>query len=121
MAVSAATRDPRFAAVTEEELDHLVIEISVLGQRQRVHSIAEVQIGTHGLSIELGSSHGLLLPQVATEASWDAETFLGKVCQKAGLSPDDWRNPDAIVEAFTAQVFNEKTHAPKPRTPTPPS
>ena len=117
MAVAAATRDPRFAPVDEDELDKLTIEISVLGPRVPIRGADEIVIGTHGLVIEIGEAHGLLLPQVATEAGWDAPTFLEKVCAKAGLAPDRWSTPGAQLEAFTAQVFNEKEYPPKPRTP----
>lgn len=115
MAVAAATRDPRFKAIEEEELDQVTIEISVLGPRQPVRTPAEIVIGTHGLSIEVAGAHGLLLPQVAIEARWSPSTFLEKVCSKAGLAADAWSVPEAQVEVFTAQVFNEKAYPPKPR------
>jgi uncharacterized protein len=110
MAVAAATRDPRFTAVDEDELGDVVIEISVLGHARNVRGPDDLTIGADGLCIEHGGQRGLLLPQVAAEAHWDAPTFLAKTCHKAGLSSDAWREPDAKLTAFRAQVFSETTH-----------
>jgi uncharacterized protein len=114
MAIAAATRDPRFGPVEPDELDHLIIEISVLGAARAVRSPDEIAIGVDGLRVELGPQRGLLLPQVATEAAWDAATFLARTCVKAGLPEDAWREAEAEILAFPAQVFSDTTHpAPK--------
>jgi AmmeMemoRadiSam system protein A len=112
MAIAAATRDTRFGAVTEEEVPALTIEISVLGGHRRIASPDDIEIGRHGLVLSAGGHRGLLLPQVAVEHGWDAGTFLDKVCEKAGLAPGAWRSPDAELETFTAQVFDERSHPP---------
>jgi AmmeMemoRadiSam system protein A len=112
MTIAAASRDPRFKPVATEELPRLTIEISVLGERRRVRSPDEVQIGRDGLSISAFGRRGLLLPKVAEEHGWSGEIFLAKVCEKAGLPPEAWRDPEAVVEAFSAQVFDEKAHPP---------
>jgi AmmeMemoRadiSam system protein A len=110
MAVSAASRDPRFESVRAEELNLITVEISVLGAKRKVSGPADIEIGRDGLTIVKGSRKGLLLPQVAVEHGWDAVAFLDRTCEKAGLPPGDWRSPDATVEAFPAQVFDEKTY-----------
>lgn len=112
MTVAAASRDARFPPVGDAELAHIVIEISVLGERRRITGPEEITLGHSGLCIAHRDRRGLLLPQVATEHGWDAETFLAKLCGKAGLDDDAWRHPEALVESFTAQVFNETTHPP---------
>ena len=106
----AATRDPRFPPVAEEELDDLTIEISVLGMTRAVSAPEQIVIGDDGLWIDLGERRGLLLPQVATQAGWDGATFLAKTCHKAGLPVDAWKDPGAKVTAFKAQVFSDLTH-----------
>jgi len=112
MAIAAATRDPRFGPVTLEELDQLDIEISVLGEARRVRTPDEIVVGRDGLRIDVLGHRGLLLPQVAPEAGWDAPTFLAKTCAKAGLPEDAWKADDAEIWAFAAQVFNDHTHPP---------
>ena len=111
MAVAAATRDPRFPPVAPDEIDALRIEISVLGERVLVRDPREILIGTHGLAIQCQGRRGLLLPQVASEAGWTAEQFLDRLCVKAGLPDDAWRQ-EGSVERFTAQVFDEAEYPP---------
>ena len=54
-----------------------------------------------GLYIVQGpASRGLLLPQAATEISWDRLTFLQQTCGKAGLAPDAWKGPGTKIYAF---------------------
>ena len=109
MAIAAASRDPRYPAVHLEELARLDIEISVLGGRARVAAPADIALGTHGLIVASPTGQrGLLLPQVVADQGWDAETFLSRTCEKAGLPADFWRRPEAVVEKFTAQVFGER-------------
>ncbi len=105
MAVRAASKDPRFQAVREQELSELSIEISVLSPFREVKDPQNVKVGTHGLMIVKGRRSGLLLPQVPTEQSWDRKEFLQGTCRKAGLPPDGWK--DAKLYTFTAHVFGE--------------
>ena len=107
LAASVADSDPRFAPVTPSELHEIDIEISVLTPEREVASIAEVEPGRHGVIIEQGFRRGLLLPQVAVEQAWDAETFVSHTCRKAGLPPDAWRY-GARIFVFEAQVFGER-------------
>ncbi|MBD3306786.1 AmmeMemoRadiSam system protein A [candidate division KSB3 bacterium] len=107
MAIAASTKDPRFTPVTESELDHLEIEISVMSPLRKVDDPSEVQPGEHGLLIKQGFRSGLLLPQVATEQHWDRQTFLEHTCLKAGLPKNAWRDPETDIYVFTAQVFDE--------------
>lgn len=108
MAQAAALRDPRFSPVTEDELDELELEISVLTPIQEVKDINSIEVGKDGLIIRRGNFQGLLLPQVATEYGWDRETFLAQTCQKAGLPPDAWKLEDTEISSFRAEVFGEE-------------
>jgi AmmeMemoRadiSam system protein A len=105
-AVSAATGDPRFDAVSAAELARCVIEISVLGPIAEVHDPAEIVVGRDGLIAEQGWRRGLLLPQVAVEYGWDREAFLARTCEKAGLPPDAWKR-GATISRFEAEVFDD--------------
>ena len=103
---AVADSDPRFEPVTVEDLETLAIEISALSPEREVHSVRGIEIGRHGLIIERGHRRGLLLPQVATEHSWDVDTFLRHTCLKAGLPHDAWKH-DARILIFEAEVFGE--------------
>jgi AmmeMemoRadiSam system protein A len=104
---AAAFDDNRFAPLTKEEAAHLQIELSILSPPQPIPA-EEIEVGRHGLLITWHGRRGLLLPQVAIEHAWHRATFLEQTCRKAGLPLDAWQN-GATIEAFTAEVFGEKT------------
>lgn len=111
-AISAATRDPRFPPVEEEELKNIVVEVTILTQPERINAPPKelpdkVEIGKHGLIVKQGYCQGLLLPQVAPENNMDSIDFLSHTCMKAGLSPDAWVK-GAEVYCFEGQIFKEK-------------
>jgi AmmeMemoRadiSam system protein A len=106
LSTAVADSDPRFVAVQPHELSRIHIEISVLAPEQEIESVAEIEIGRHGLIVERGASRGLLLPQVPVEHGWDVETFVAHACRKAGLAADAWRR-GARMYVFEAQVFRE--------------
>jgi len=105
MALSAAFQDPRFEPLSADELDDLDIEISVLTPFVKVPGPETIVVGSHGLMIRKGHASGLLLPQVPEQFGWDRETFLAQTCQKAGLQPDAWQDPEAELYIFSADIF----------------
>lgn len=108
MAIAAATRDPRFAPVSGDEIASIEIEISVLGALRRVAGPGDVQIGRDGVVVEGRGHRGLLLPHVAVESGWDATAFVERTCQKAGLPRDAWKAGDLEISVFPTQVFSEQ-------------
>lgn len=114
-AKSAAFNDPRFAPLSKEEFENITIELSVLTKPKQIKVLKSddylkcIKIGEDGLIAERGfHNRGLLLPQVFTEYEADPEMALSMTCQKAGLSPDAWRNLDVKVFKFQAQIFAEE-------------
>jgi AmmeMemoRadiSam system protein A len=107
MAVSAATRDPRFYPMKTHDLDDFELDISVLSPLRRAESVEEIQVGVHGIYIVKGSYRGVLLPQVATEYGWDRTAFLNHTCIKAGLPENAWQG-ECEIYIFSAQVFGER-------------
>lgn len=112
-AARGACHDPRFPPLARDELDQIVVEVSVLTPPEEIRcdrrKLPEViEVGRDGLILERGPFRGLLLPQVPVEWRWDAETFLCQTCLKAGLTPDQWLDPRTRVLRFQAEVFAEK-------------
>ena len=109
MAIETAFFDSRFPPLTENELDEIQIEISVLSPLRKIKDpFSEIQLGKHGVVIKKGNLSGVFLPQVATENNWDLETFLNQLCQnKIGIEPDAWKRGDVEIYTFTADVFEE--------------
>src|SRR5215831_5027145 len=79
---SAASADPRFPPIAAAELESVDVELSLLGPLETIQGPAEIDVGRHGVLVEQRGLRGLLLPQVAIEWDWDAETFLARTCQK---------------------------------------
>jgi AmmeMemoRadiSam system protein A len=103
-AVAACSSDPRFPPVDASELPDLDLELSLLGPLEPIAGPDDIDIGRHGLVVEMGGHRGLLLPQVASEWHWDRETFLAQTCHKAGLPRDAWKI-GAKMWRFEAEVF----------------
>jgi uncharacterized protein (TIGR00296 family) len=114
-AAQGACHDPRFPYLRRNELDNIVVEVSVLTVplevevEDRKSLPSKVNIGRDGLIMEMGLYRGLLLPQVATEWNWDATTFLAETCVKAGLTPDCWLDKRSKVFKFQAEIFLEES------------
>ncbi len=110
-AINAAREDPRFYPVEPEEIDDLVIEVTVLTVPECIKAKpkeipGKIVIGRHGLIVAANRCQGLLLPQVAVEHGFDCTEFLCQTCMKAGLMPDAWLN-GADVYSFEGQIFEE--------------
>jgi AmmeMemoRadiSam system protein A len=108
MAVSAVKDDPRFPRISREEVPELGIAVSALGPPRRLADPRAVKVGEQGLIVKKGWHRGALLPRVAVEHGWDAETFLKHACLKAGLPARAWEEPDTEIEVFEAEEFGEE-------------
>ncbi len=112
-AIAAATQDPRFEPLRRDELDKIVIEVSILSplEELRVRSpkeyLSRVVVGVHGLVVQRGLFSGLLLPQVPVEYCWDTIMFLNETCVKAFLPPNCWLDEETRVYVYEAQIFRE--------------
>lgn len=110
---ASAFNDPRFPPLKQNELEEIIIEISILTKPELVRVrnpddyLKIIRIGMDGLIIKAGLYSGLLLPQVPVEYDWDAERFLRQLCIKAGLTMDAWRDLHHLIYRFQAQIFQE--------------
>ncbi|MFO7791626.1 MAG: TIGR00296 family protein [Candidatus Saliniplasma sp.] len=113
-AAESATNDPRFPPLGEDELDGIVVEVTLLTPPKEIEYqdpdelIKEVTCGVDGLVISKGHYKGLLLPQVPVEQGWDEDQFLSHTCRKAGLGPNTWKKGGCTVEKFQGEIFAEE-------------
>jgi AmmeMemoRadiSam system protein B/AmmeMemoRadiSam system protein A len=111
-AINAAFHDPRFRALRIEELDRIVIEVSVLTKpeplayRDPDHLAAKLRPTIDGVTIRKGSASATFLPQVWNQLPI-AEEFLSQLCIKAGLAAQAWRRDRLEVETYQVQYFEE--------------
>ncbi|MFW9940863.1 MAG: TIGR00296 family protein [Candidatus Thorarchaeota archaeon] len=117
VSISSAIEDPRFPSVTLEEMDNIVIELSILTPPELIivnnskEYLDKIVIGRDGLIAEKGWRRGLLLPQVPVDhnRNWDVETFLSHTCQKAMLPMNSWKDLDTKIYSFQAILFEEES------------
>lgn len=107
-AIQAATEDPRFPSLSENEYDEIGIEISILSEPFAMKSYDEIVIGNHGLILEEMGRRALLLPQVPVEHNFNREQYLSALCQKGGFPADLWKEKLLNISMFTATVFSEE-------------
>lgn len=109
----SATHDPRFEPLRSDELNSIIVEVTVLTPPELLHIkypeeyLNKVIVGKHGLIIRRGRYSGLLLPQVPVEQGWSVEEFLSQTCYKAWLPPDAWKDHQTKVFIFSGQIFTE--------------
>jgi hypothetical protein len=110
----SATQDPRFPPLAAQELEKVIVELTVLTPpelirvKQPQDYPRHIEIGRDGLIVEQGFYKGLLLPQVPVEQGWDKEEFLSYTCTKAGLLPDAWFEKNTKISKFSGQIFSEE-------------
>ena len=112
-AISAAYEDMRFPPLSKEELNEIVFEVSILTKPELIEVkdpkeyFQKIKTGKDGLILQNGPFSGLFLPQV-----WNyfktKEEFLGNLCYKAGLTPDNIYDKKTRIWKFGAQVFAEE-------------
>ena len=112
-AINAAFHDPRFAPLTDTELDQTEIEVSILTEprpleyRNGQDLTRKLRINVDGVIIRQGHASATFLPQV-----WEQlprpEKFLSHLCLKAGLPSDAWENPELEVLTYQVQYFEEE-------------
>ena len=67
-AVASALEDPRFPPVTPPELGEISIEISILNPPEDIPRPEMFDVARHGIIVQKGWRHALLLPKVAPRA-----------------------------------------------------
>lgn len=108
-AVDAGLSDPRFPPVEPDELDTILIEISILTTPVPLDCTDPLkradclEPGVDGVLIRSGMQRSTFLPQV-WEKLPEPEQFLEFLCQKAYLPPQAWKQAD--VELLTYQVIH---------------
>jgi len=115
VAIAAASEDPRFNPVQEDELSDILVEVTVLTPPAKIEVKDKkmlpdlIEIGKDGLIIKYGPFSGTLLPQVPVEYGWDAKTFLDNLCWKAGLPSDCWLDEKAEIYRYRGIIWKEKS------------
>lgn len=86
-AISAATRDPRFPPVSQDELDELVYSVDVLTPPEKVGNRAELDPKQFGIIVVSGQKRGLLLPDLEGVDSADEQLRIARL--KGAILPGE--------------------------------
>ena len=106
MALAAAFEDSRFPEVLPGEMGDITIEISVIGEFQKIRDPGELEIGRHGVYVLYQNRKGTYLPEVALEQKWSAEEMIAHCArEKAGLLPHEI--PLAEIYLYEVEKFTE--------------
>lgn len=92
-AISASTRDPRFPAISRNELDNLSINVDVLFPPEP-STLDEMDPKRYGIIVTQGYKRGLLLPDLEGVDTVDQQYRIA--CMKAGIDPNDSMMPIEI-------------------------
>lgn len=80
-AVSAASRDPRFAPVSSKELAGLTFSVDVLTPLEKVNDVSQLDCKKFGLTVKSGNKQGVLLPDLE---GVDSVADQIRICLKKG-------------------------------------
>lgn len=113
-AAREACRDPRFEPLSEEELEDIKVEVTILGELKRIDNkvkdrreLLDLLDRNKGYMIVRGFYSGLFLPQV-WEIIKDKEEFLENLCLKAGLRKNYWLDEKTEIYEFEAEIISEE-------------
>jgi len=86
-AVAAASRDPRFEPIAENELAHLTYSVDILSPPERISGPEALDPRRYGVVVESGRRRGLLLPDLPGIDSVEEQVAIART--KGGILPDE--------------------------------
>lgn len=98
--IAAATEDPRFFPVEEDELNEIEYSVDVLSEPEKIKDISELNPKKYGVIIVKGHKKGLLLPDLEGVNTVDEQLRIAKM--KAGI---DQLDKDIEIYRFTVDRY----------------
>ncbi len=98
-AIEAATRDPRFPPIKEEELGEVEVSVDVLTRPEAVKDIRELDPKKYGIIVSSGVRRGLLLPDLE---GVDTVKQQIEICRRKAWIDDD--------ESITIEKFEVRRY-----------
>jgi len=110
--LSSAFSDPRFMPLTENELERIKVEISILSPLKKLDYqntndlLKKLRPGKDGVLIKSGLNRATFLPQVWQKVK-SKEEFLEHLCLKAGLDKQEWHQGSLKVWLYGVEEIKE--------------
>ena len=86
-AIAAATKDPRFSPVEEDELKDITYSVDVLSPPRKVKDVSELDPDKYGVIVVSGHRKGLLLPDLKGVDTVEEQLRITRL--KAGILPHE--------------------------------
>lgn len=103
-AVAACSRDHRFIPISADELADLSVEVSLLGESEKISDMGELDPIKYGAIVKCSDGRcGLLLP--ALEGVDTAEQQILIACQKGGINPAMDKNME--IYKFSVEKYSQ--------------
>lgn len=100
-AISAAEHDPRFPAVSGDELSEINYSVDIIGEMEKVDNKENLNPDKYGIMVKGGHQTGLLLPDL--EGIDTIEKQINIARKKAGLN----KNDDIEIYRFEVKRYKE--------------
>jgi AmmeMemoRadiSam system protein A len=86
-AISAATKDPRFSPVQEDDLEGLEYCVDILSSPEKIQDLKELDPKKYGIILVCGNRKGLLLPDIDGVDTVDEQIRITRL--KACILPEE--------------------------------
>jgi len=106
-AYATAFNDPRYNPISIHQTGEMRLRLYLISNLRRLSSIDDFELGQNGVWISRGSVSAKVFPG-EMDTSLKKEDVLGRICLRAGLFSDCWKDPNTEIRVFDIQVFEEK-------------
>lgn len=86
-AIAAATADPRFEALTLEQMPYVEVSVDICSKPTPILSVSDLDPALYGVMVECENRRGALLPNLPGVNTPEEQIRIAKV--KAGIAPED--------------------------------
>lgn len=83
-AIAAATEDPRFPPVTQDELNEIEVTVDILSEPEKINDLSQLDPKKYGVIVVSGYRRGLLLPDLPGVDTVEQQIRI--TLRKAGIS-----------------------------------
>jgi AMMECR1 domain-containing protein len=104
----------RVSPLSSADLRESTLELSIASElrpleaEDRVLLAEHIVPGRHGVVMEDDERRVILPPHAVVTPPPTMPRFLDEVCERCGLAPEFWRQPDTAVATFTTETFAER-------------
>jgi len=107
MVEEASFYDLRFSPIMHQELNRIVISISIITTLDLMTDYADIN-EQDGAILKYDNQMAIYLPSTIPNHNWSYDIMLSDLSQQIGLSPESWKNEKASIFSFQSFVIQEE-------------